>query len=199
MSDSVEFSTTVDIQEQEFIKELKAGSEKAFNRLISENQTKVYRIALSIVKNHSDAEDIAQEVFIRIYTSISSFKGNSSLATWIYKITYNRSLDFLKKNNKKMKTTKTLDDPEDAELLTLAGERFIPEKEFEDKQMKEDIHTALQKLPEDQRQLIELKDIHGFSYEEILDITGLKDGTMKSRLNRARTSLRKMLQTKWNI
>ncbi|MBQ2882065.1 MAG: hypothetical protein IJE40_07320, partial [Clostridia bacterium] len=60
MSDSVEFKTTVDIQEQEFIKELKAGSEKAFSRLISENQTKVYRIALSIVKNHSDAEDIAQ-------------------------------------------------------------------------------------------------------------------------------------------
>lgn len=199
MSDSVEFNTTVDIQEQEFIKELKAGSERAFSRLINENQTKVYRIALSIVKNHSDAEDIAQEVFIRIYTSISSFKGNSSLATWIYKITYNRSLDFLKKNNKKMKTTKTLDDPEDAELLTLAGEKFIPEKEFEDKQMKEDIHTALQKLPEDQRQLIELKDIHGFSYEEIMEITGLKDGTMKSRLNRARTSLRKMLQTKWNI
>lgn len=199
MSDSVEFKTTVDIQEQEFIKELKAGSEKAFSRLISENQTKVYRIALSIVKNHSDAEDIAQEVFIRIYTSISSFKGNSSLATWIYKITYNRSLDFLKKNNKKMKTTKTLDDPEDAELLTLAGERFIPEKDFEDKQMKEDIHDALKKLPEDQRQLIELKDIHGFSYEEIMEITGLKDGTMKSRLNRARTSLRKMLQTKWNI
>ncbi len=199
MSDSVEFNTTVDIQEQEFIKELKAGSEKAFSRLISENQTKVYRIALSIVKNHSDAEDIAQEVFIRIYTSISSFKGNSSLATWIYKITYNRSLDFLKKNNKKMKTTKTLDDPEDAELLTLAGERFIPEKDFEDKQMKEDIQAALQKLPEDQRQLIELKDIHGFSYEEIMEITGLKDGTMKSRLNRARTSLRKMLQTKWNI
>lgn len=199
MSDSVEFNTTVDIQEQEFIKELKAGSERAFSRLINENQTKVYRIALSIVKNHSDAEDIAQEVFIRIYTSISSFKGNSSLATWIYKITYNRSLDFLKKNNKKMKTTKTLDDPEDAELLTLAGEKFIPEKEFEDKQMKEDIQAALQKLPEDQRQLIELKDIHGFSYEEIMEITGLKDGTMKSRLNRARTSLRKMLQTKWNI
>ena len=199
MSDSVEFNTTVDIQEQDFIKELKAGSERAFSRLINENQTKVYRIALSIVKNHSDAEDIAQEVFIRIYTSISSFKGNSSLATWIYKITYNRSLDFLKKNNKKMKTTKTLDDPEDAELLTLAGEKFIPEKEFEDKQMKEDIQAALQKLPEDQRQLIELKDIHGFSYEEIMEITGLKDGTMKSRLNRARTSLRKMLQTKWNI
>ena len=92
-----------------------------------------------------------------------------------------------------------MDDPEDAELLTISGEKFIPEKEFEDKQLKEDLIKALKDLPEDQRQLIELKDIHGFSYEEIIEITGLKDGTMKSRLNRARTSLRKSLQSKWNF
>ncbi len=202
MNDPTEFdisTETIPLSEQEFVKELKSGNESAFNRLIKENQTKVYRIALSVVKNQADAEDIAQEVFIRIYTSINNFKGTSSLSTWIYKITYNRALDFVKRNNRKLKTTKTLDDPEDTELLTISGEKFIPEKEFEDKQLKEDLIKALDDLPEDQRQLIELKDIHGFSYEEIMKITGLKDGTMKSRLNRARSSLRKMLQSKWNF
>lgn len=202
MNDHAKIETTLeetDVSQAEFIKELKAGSEAAFGRLIEENQKKVYRIALSFVKNPTDAEDIAQEVFIRIYTSIGSFKGNSSLSTWIYKITYNLSLDFLKRNNRKLKTTKTLDDPEDTEIITLAGEKFIPEKEYEDKELKEDLKKALNELPDDQRQLIELKDVHGFSYEEIMEMTGLKDGTMKSRLNRARASLRKSLQSKWNI
>ena len=107
MNDHAKFETTLeetDLSQIEFIKELKSGSEKAFGRLIEENQKKVYRIALSFVKNPTDAEDIAQEVFIRVYTSIGNFKGNSSLSTWIYKITYNLSLDFLKRNNKKLKT-----------------------------------------------------------------------------------------------
>lgn len=202
MNDHAKIETTLeetDVSQAEFIKELKSGSEAAFGRLIEENQKKVYRIALSFVKNPTDAEDIAQEVFIRVYTSIGSFKGNSSLSTWIYKITYNLSLDFLKRNNRKLKTTKTLDDPEDTEIITLAGEKFIPEKEYEDKALKEDLAKALRELPDDQRQLIELKDVHGFSYEEIMEMTGLKDGTMKSRLNRARASLRKSLQSKWNF
>lgn len=202
MNDHTKIETTLEetyAAQAEFIKELKSGSEAAFGRLIEENQKKVFRIALSFVKNPTDAEDIAQEVFIRVYTSIGSFKGNSSLATWIYKITYNLSLDFLKHNNRKLKTTKTLDDPEDNEIITLAEEKFIPEKEFEDKELKKDLAEALKTLPDDQRQLIELKDIHGFSYEEILEMTGLKDGTMKSRLNRARASLRKSLQSKWNF
>lgn len=184
---------------EEFIKELKAGKESAFNRLIEENQKKVYRIALSLVKNPTDAEDIAQETFIRVYTSIRNFKGNSSLSTWIYKIAYNLSLDFIKRNNKKLKTTKTLDDPEDTEIISLTGDNFLPEKEFENKQLKAAIDSALKELPEEQRTLIELKDIHGFSYEEITEITGLKDGTMKSRLNRARAALRKSLQSIWNF
>ncbi len=202
MNDHAKFETALeetDASQAQFIKELKSGSEAAFGRLIEENHKKVYRIALSFVKNPTDAEDIAQEVFIKIYTSIGSFKGNSSLSTWIYKITHNLSLDFLKRNSKKIKTTKTLDDPEDSEILSLTGEQFDPEKEFEDKALREDIMKALSTLPDDQRQLIELKDIHGFSYEEIIEITGLKDGTMKSRLNRARASLKKSLQSKWNF
>ena len=92
-----------------------------------------------------------------------------------------------------------MDDPEDTEIISLTGDNFLPEKEFENKQLKAAIDSALKELPEEQRTLIELKDIHGFSYEEITEITGLKDGTMKSRLNRARAALRKSLQSIWNF
>lgn len=185
--------------EEQFIKELKAGKESAFARLIEEHKNKVYRIALSLVKNPTDAEDIAQDVFIKVYTSVSTFKGNSSLATWIYKITYNMSLDFLKSHNRRLKRFKTLDDPEDSEVLNLSDESFLPEKAFENLELKKDLAEAMAKLPEDQRQIVELKDVHGFSYEDIIEMTGTKEGTVKSRLNRARASLRKMLQSKWNI
>lgn len=188
-----------DNSEEQLIKELKAGKELAFNRLIEEHKNRVYRIALSLVKNPTDAEDVAQDVFIKIYTSVSSFKGNSSLATWIYKITYNMSLDFLKSKNRRIKRFKTLDDPEDAEILSLSDDSFLPEKAYENLELKKDLDAALEQLPEDQREMVTLKDVHGFSYEEIIEMTGLKEGTMKSRLNRARASLRKMLQSKWNI
>lgn len=197
--DFIKDPSFADNSEEQLIKELKAGKESAFNRLIEEHKNRVYRIALSLVKNPTDAEDVAQDVFIKIYTSVSSFKGNSSLATWIYKITYNMSLDFLKSKNRRIKRFKTLDDPEDAEILSLSDDSFLPEKAYENLELKKDLDAALEQLPEDQREMVTLKDVHGFSYEEIIEMTGLKEGTMKSRLNRARASLRKMLQSKWNI
>lgn len=187
------------ISQDEFVEELKSGSEVAFKLLINENQKKIYHIALSMVKNPTEAEDVAQDVFVKIYTSIGTFNGNSSLSTWMYKITYHMALDHLKKKNRQFKRFKTLDDPEDTEIISLSDDKFVPEREFEDKELKDDLMNALRQLPEEQRILVELKDIHGFSYEEIIEITGLKDGTMKSRLNRARISLRKKLQSKWNF
>jgi len=178
---------------------LKKGDEKAFEQLINENQTAVYRVALSVVHNPEDAEDIAQETFVRVFLSISGFDGRSSLSTWLYRIAYNLSLDFLKKHGKKIKVTKTLDDEEDVEIMSLSDDTFLPEDAFEKKQTKQDIFDAMKELPPEQRELIEMKDVHGFSYEEIAAMTGLKDGTIKSRLNRGRTSLKKILSEKWNI
>ena len=117
----------------------------------------------------------------------------------MYRIVYNLSVDFLKKHGKRAKITKTLDDPEDPELLDLSDETFIPEDAFEKKQIRQDLREALKTLPDEQRELIELKDIHGFSYEEIVSMTSLKEGTLKSRLNRGRLALKNYLSKKWNI
>ena len=181
------------------LEKLKSGDEQAFEAFIRENQTKLYRIALSMVRNPQDAEDIAQEASVKVYLSISSFNGQSALTTWVYRIVYNLSIDFLKKHGKRSKVTKTLDDPEDPELLDLSDDSFLPEEAFEKKQMKQDLYDALRMLPDEQRELIELKDIHGFSYEEIVEMTSLKEGTLKSRLNRGRLALKKYLSQKWNI
>ena len=181
------------------LEKLKNGDEQAFEAFIRENQTRVYRIALSLVHNPQDAEDIAQETFVKVYMSISSFNGQSAITTWMYRIVYNLAVDFLKKHGKRAIVTKTLDAPEDPELLILSDESFLPEEAFEKKQMKRDLYEALKTLPDEQRELIELKDIHGFSYEEIVAMTSLKEGTLKSRLNRGRLALKNYLSKKWNI
>ena len=183
----------------ENLEKLRSGDERAFEEFIRENQAKVYRVALSMVKNPQDAEDLAQETFVKVYLSLSSFNGRSEITTWVYRIVYNLSVDFLKKHGKRAKVTKTLDDPEDPELLDLSDDTFLPEEAFEKKELKKDLYDALQQLPDEQRELIELKDIHGFSYEEIAEMTSLKDGTLKSRLNRGRIALKKNLLKKWNI
>ncbi|MBQ1862523.1 MAG: sigma-70 family RNA polymerase sigma factor [Clostridia bacterium] len=181
------------------LKKLLSGDEKAFEEFIKENQAKVYRVALSMVRNPQDAEDIAQETFVKVYMSLSSFAGRSEITTWVYRIAYNLSIDFLKKHGKRAKITKTLDDPDDTELLELSDDSFLPEDAFEKKEVKKDIYDALQSLPDEQRELIELKDIHGFSYEEIAEMLSIKEGTLKSRLNRGRLALKKILLKKWNI
>ena len=183
----------------ESLEKLLSGDEQAFEEFIRENQTKVYRIALSMVKNPQDAEDIAQETFVKVYMSLSSFGGRSEITTWVYRIVYNLSIDFLKKHGKRAKITKTLDDPDDTELLELSDDSYLPEDAFEKKEVKKDIYEALKSLPDEQRELIELKDIHGFSYEEIAEMLSIKEGTLKSRLNRGRLVLKKILSKKWNI
>ena len=185
--------------ERDFINKLKKGELNAFEQLVRENQNNIFKIALSLVKNAEDAEDISQDVLMKVYSSINNFNNQSTIATWIYRITYNVSIDFIKKHNKKTKITKTLDDPEDIEVMSIKGDTYIPDETFERKETAEDIKNALSLLPDEQRELIELKDVHGFSYEEILTMTGLKDGTLKSRLNRGRQNLKNILIKKWNI
>ena len=182
-----------------FLELLKNGDKTAFEKLVSENQNYIYRLVFSMVHNEQDSQDIVQETFIKVYTSIDSFNAQSSISTWIYRIAYNLSIDFLKKYGKRNKMTKTLDDYDDIEMLSIESTAFIPEQMFESKEIVEDIHEALKQLPDEQRVPIELKDLNGLSYEEIQQIMNIPNGTLKSRLNRGRLTLRKILSNKWNI
>lgn len=177
----------------EELKKLRHGDHDAFERLVRDNQENVFRVIVSVVRNEEDARDLAQDTFVKAYTSIASFNGTSSVSTWLYRIAYNTALDFCRKNVK-TPDSKSLFDEDDSEMRNLrAAEETQPEKAFERTSLRKKIFAALAELPEEQRKMIELRDVHGFSYEQISKMTGVREGTVKSRINRARESLRKKL------
>lgn len=177
----------------EELKKLRKGDHTAFERLVRDNQENVFRVILAVVRNEEDAKDLAQDTFIKAYTAISSFSGASSVSTWLYRIAYNTALDFCRKRGR-TPDTKSVYDEEDAEVRNLsAGEETQPEKAFEKTALRAKIFAAVAELPEEQRRMIELRDIHGFSYEQIAEMTKTREGTVKSRIKRARDSLRKKL------
>ena len=161
----------------EELKKLRHGDHDAFERLVRDNQENVFRVIVSVVRNEEDARDLAQDTFVKAYTSIA----------------YNTALDFCRKNGK-TPDSKSLFDEDDSEMRNLrAAEETQPEKAFERTSLRKKIFAALAELPEEQRKMIELRDVHGFSYEQISKMTGVREGTVKSRINRARESLRKKL------
>lgn len=177
----------------EELKKLRHGDHDAFERLVRDNQENVFRVIVSVVRNEEDARDLAQDTFVKAYTSIASFNGISSVSTWLYRIAYNTALDFCRKSGK-TPDSKSLFDEDDSEMRNLrAAEETQPEKAFERTSLRKKIFAALAELPEEQRKMIELRDVHGFSYEQISKMTGVREGTVKSRINRARESLRKKL------
>ena len=180
--------------EDEIIKKAQDGSVDAFERIVELYQNKVYSLVCHMMKNQNEVEDIAQEVFIKIYKNINKFQGKSSFYTWIYKITANTCLDELKKKKKviyldeKIKT-------EDGEIdVEIASDDKGQDQLYEEKEFQEKIKYYINKLEPKQKMMIVLRDIKGFSYEEISEITGQKLGTVKSQINRARLKLRKLLE-----
>jgi len=176
----------------------KKGDVEAFEQLVDKFQKKVFNIALRMIGNYDDASELTQEVFIKIYRSIGSFKEESQLSTWIYRIATNVCLDELRK--RKIKWIRSIDEEiqgEDGEyLMQIEDSSPTPDKVLENKSLKEAINEAVGSLPEKQRLIIILRDMQGFSYEEISSIINKPVGTVKSRINRARLQLKEILLKK---
>ncbi len=165
-----------------------------FEKLVLHHERKVYNIAYGYLKNEADACDATQEAFIKIFKSISSFKGESSIETWIYRITANVCLDFLRKQ--KNHSSVSLDETfEDENTLKYEPPSNIgnPEEEVSKKLLAKSINDALSKLSEEHRVAITMREISGFSYAEIAQILKIEEGTVKSRIARARLKLREIL------
>lgn len=187
--------------ERYLLEKAKNGDVEAFEQLIEGCQKKVFNIALRMIGNYDDANELAQEVFIRIYKSIKTFKEESLFSTWVYKVTTNICLDELRKR-KKMKVT-YLDEEiktEDSEIKRqVEDERPTPDVQVEKNEVRKVVHNAIKGLSEEQRVMIVLRDIQGFSYEEIAKFLKCPEGTVKSRINRARSSLREILKTEMEL
>lgn len=179
--------------EEDIIKKIKKGDICAFEELISAYQKRIYNIVLKTLNNKDDAYDITQEVCIKIYKSINKFNENSLLSTWIYRIAVNTCIDEMRRNKKNLLyITRELEDKQiDLPIENLDKK---PDDEYEKKEIRTIVRDHLHRLDAKYKIIIILKDIYGYSYEEISKILGINQNTVKSRLNRARTKLKESIK-----
>lgn len=171
-----------------------SGDTGAFDALVTLFTSRVFAVAYRMLGDRAEAEDLSQEVFVALYHALPTFRGESRLSTWIYRITRNRCLNrlkFLKRRH--IGAHADIDDPAVARGINdpatdTRGARD-PDKRLEGKELSTLLEQHLMNLPEEQRTLVILRDLEDLSYEEIAEITGLPLGTVKSRLHRARTEL----------
>jgi RNA polymerase sigma-70 factor (ECF subfamily) len=183
------------LSEQELIQKLKSGDEAAFKWLVEANQDRVYNTALSIVQNAGDAEDVAQEVFIQTYRSIQSFKGESKISTWLYRIATTRSLDLLRsrKSKKRFGFLQRLFNDKD-ELQFDPPDFNHPGVLLERKENAARLFKAIAKLPENQKAAFTLHKLEDLSYQEISEVLQTTVPAVESLMHRAKQNLRKMLE-----
>ena len=177
-------------EEAALVQRIQNGDADAFAVLMEEYQKKVYLLALRTVGNPQDAEDMTQEAFLRAYRSIHSFRGDSKLSVWLYRLTTNLCIDLLRSRGRKPAVSLTVEDnDEDTQELDVTDERYDPEEIFQRRELQRAVQRGLAALPEDYRVILVLRELEGLSYAEIGEVLGLEEGTVKSRLFRARKKL----------
>lgn len=186
--------------ENDIVKRCKNGDRDAFNELIAMYQSQVVNMSYSMLSSREDALDAAQEVFVRVYRGIGSFKEKSSFSTWLYRIITNVCSDFLRKRRRTPNTVSINASYDDEDKATdIPDTSPTPEEHAQLDERRRALYAALDELKEEYRVVITLFDIEGLSYEEIARITRVPVGTIKSRLNRARSALKKNLTENGNF
>lgn len=171
------------MQEKDLILQAKNGDVGAFEELVMQNAQYVYNLALRVTKDPHEAEDISQEVFIRVWKAIKNFRMESSFRTWLYRIVANQCYDRLPKLKQDLAA---LDPDEDIDLF---AEDDLPEATLMSGELRQHLHAAIDQLPEGYRLLITLRHLQEMSYAEIAEVTGQPLGTVKTGIHRARRQL----------
>lgn len=182
------------INEKELLLRIKEGDTDAFEEIVKLYQQKVCSTIFYMVKNENIVEDLAQEVFIKVYKNINKFNEESSLYTWIYRITMNVCIDEIKKEKKITYINPYIETEDGTVEVQLEDESQQVEEILEKKLEKESLIKAIKALPPEQRSLIVLRDIRQFKYMEIAEMLNLNLGTVKSKINRARQFLKELLE-----
>ena len=182
--------------EERFIERLVSHDERAFNELVQAYEQRVFRLVLRMLGRRDEAEDMAQEVFVQVFKAIGTFRGDSKLGTWIYRIAVN-----LCKNRIKYLSRRHSSDEEELEPIaersalddkksSTVGETSRPDQVVEGYQIEKVVQECMASIDPDFREVLVLRDVEDLSYEELCEVTGLPDGTVKSRLHRARAMLK---------
>lgn len=178
------------VEELAVIERVRSGETDAFEALVLENQKKVYNLALKMTGNENDALDISQEAFIKAFAGLKNFRGDSRFSVWLYRLTYNLSIDFIRKNQRTQVSSLTyIDDSGEYADYEIPDISCEPESEIEKKELREAIAKGIGELPDKHREILIMREITGMSYEDIAKTLGLSEGTVKSRLSRARHGL----------
>jgi RNA polymerase sigma-70 factor (ECF subfamily) len=188
------------VDEEAFVRRLQARDETAFNELVVTYERRVFALVFRMLGRREEAEDLAQEVFVQVFKAIDQFRGDSKLSTWIYRIAVN-----LCKNRTKYLARRHAGSEDDVDAMAdraplstakgvSVGDVGRPDELVEGMQLEVVVKRAIAQIDTDFRQVLILRDVEDMSYEEIAAVTGLAEGTVKSRIHRARGQLRALVE-----
>jgi RNA polymerase sigma-70 factor (ECF subfamily) len=199
MSNVIDSKKTIDADEDiEFVLACQKGDTEAFEALVERHQKKILNIAYRMVGDYDEACDVSQEAFIAAYKSIKKFKAEAKFSTWLYRIVVNCAKNRLKQlRGKERREGFSLDKSGEVKTEEISNQSFInaadPGVQMENREREINVQKCITSLDEEYREVLVLRDIQGFSYEEIQAILKIPDGTVKSRLSRARNALKDCL------
>ena len=187
--------------EQELVERAKKGDETAFEVLVTDNEKRIYNLCRRLTGNPEDAAELTQGAFLNAWRGAGRFQGEWRISTWLYPMASNACIDFLRKEKRRqnLSMTVSLDDEEEARQVELPDERYAPERELERTEVRQAVAAGLERLTPEHRQVLVMREINALSYAEIGAVLGLEEGTVKSRIARARNALRKVLTERGNF
>lgn len=182
--------------EEQLIRLAQQGDNSAFEQLLLLHQKKVYNLCLRMSANPDDALDLSQEAFLKAWKNLSQYQFEASFSTWLFRLTSNVCIDFLRRKKRRQETslTETYEDSDDGAEFSVPDAQPLPEQQAITKETQLELAQAMARLAPDHREILQLRVIEGLAYEQIADILDIRVGTVKSRLARARLALRKILK-----
>jgi RNA polymerase sigma-70 factor (ECF subfamily) len=182
------------MDDQTLIKQLNEGNAKAFEAFVLEYQGLVYNTCYSFLNHREDAEDVAQDVFIYAFKSINSFRGEASLSTWLYKLSMNKSFDFIRARKRQKRGSGLLSSMDNEEMSRLnVSDTNQPHTQLEDGEKRQILHAAIDKLPDRQKRAIILSRFEGLSQEQVAEVMETSVSSVESLLVRGKKKLRELL------
>lgn len=190
------------MEEEELVRKAAQGDENAFAQLMEAHQGKIYGLILRLTGSAEDAMELSQETFFNAWRGLPNFHADSRFSTWLYRLATNVAIDFLRKEKRRRSvniTSLSTEDNDAQHLLDIPDERFTPQKEAEKRELQETVRRGIDALSEEHRQVLLLRELSALSYAEIAEKLDLEEGTVKSRIARARLALKGILEKEGNF